>query len=101
MSEWFWYAIAAAILYGLHQIFTKLASQHIGDGVGGFVVELTAALIIALYLVYLKFLVSGNRLSRHAASFIQFSREYVSAQAPSRSSYYSKKAGHFLLSQWF
>ena len=55
MSEWFWYAIAAAILYGLHQVFTKLASQHIGDGVGGFVVELTAALIIALYLVYLKF----------------------------------------------
>ena len=55
MSECFWYAIAAAVLYGLHQVFTKLASQHIGDGVGGFVVELTAALIIALYLVYLKF----------------------------------------------
>ena len=55
MSEWFWYAIAAAVLYGLHQVFTKLASQHIGDGVGGFVVELTAALIIALYLMYLKF----------------------------------------------
>jgi len=71
MSEWFWYAIAAAVLYGLHQVFTKLASQHIGDGVGGFVVELTAALIIALYLVYLKFFVSGNRLSRHVASFIQ------------------------------
>src|SRR4051812_31465722 len=43
------------VLYGLHQVFTKLASQHIGEGVGGFVVELTAALIIALYLVYLKF----------------------------------------------
>lgn len=55
MSEWFWYAIAAAVLYGLHQVFTKLASERIGDGVGGFVVELTAALIIALYLVYLKF----------------------------------------------
>jgi bacterial/archaeal transporter family protein len=55
LSEWFWYAIAAAVLYGLHQVFTKLASQHIGDGVGGFVVEVTAALIIALYLVYLKF----------------------------------------------
>ncbi len=33
MAEWFWYAIAAAILYSLHQVFTKLASQHIGDGV--------------------------------------------------------------------
>jgi bacterial/archaeal transporter family protein len=55
MSEWFWYAIAAAILYGLHQVFTKLASERIGDGVGGFVVEITAALIIAFYLVYLRF----------------------------------------------
>ena len=55
MSEWFWYAIAAAVLYGLHQVFTKLASERIGDGLGGFVVELTASLIIAVYLVYLKF----------------------------------------------
>jgi transporter family protein len=55
MSDWFWYAIAAAVLYGLHQVFTKLASERIGDGVGGFIVELSAALIIALYLVHLKF----------------------------------------------
>jgi bacterial/archaeal transporter family protein len=55
MSEWFWYAIAAAVLYGLHQVFTRLASERIGNGLGGFVVELTAALIIAVYLVYLKF----------------------------------------------
>jgi bacterial/archaeal transporter family protein len=55
MSEWFWYAIAAAVLYGLHQVFTKLASERIGDGLGGFIVEVSAALIIALYLVYLKF----------------------------------------------
>lgn len=43
------------MLYGLHQVFTKLASERIGDGLGGFVVELSAALIIALYLVYLRF----------------------------------------------
>jgi transporter family protein len=55
MSEWFWYAIAAAVLYGLHQVFTKLAAERIGDGLGGFVVEATAALIIAFYLGYLKF----------------------------------------------
>lgn len=55
MSEWFWYAIAAAVLYGLHQVFTKLASERIGEGLGGFIVEISAALIIALYLVYLKF----------------------------------------------
>lgn len=55
MSEWFYYAIAAAMPYGLHQVFTKLASERIGDGIGGFIVEGSAALIIALYLLYLKF----------------------------------------------
>ena len=39
--------------YGLHQVFTKLAAEHIGDGLGGFVVETTAALTIALYLGWL------------------------------------------------
>lgn len=24
MQTWFWYAVGAAVLYGLHQIFTKL-----------------------------------------------------------------------------
>ncbi|HEY2081895.1 MAG TPA: EamA family transporter [Verrucomicrobiae bacterium] len=54
MNNWFWYALAAAILYGVHQIFTKLAAEKIGDGLGGFVVEATAALTILGYLVYLK-----------------------------------------------
>ena len=53
MSNWFWYAIGAAVLYGLHQIFTKLASDRIGDGLGGFVVEATAALSILAYLAFL------------------------------------------------
>jgi bacterial/archaeal transporter family protein len=55
MASWLWFAIAAAVLYGLHQVFTKLAAEHIGDGLGGFVVEATAALTIVLYLGYLKF----------------------------------------------
>ena len=55
MAGWFWYAVVAAILYGAHQIFTKLASDRIGDGLGGFVVETTAAVIILLYLVYLRY----------------------------------------------
>jgi len=53
MQTWFWYAIGAAVLYGLHQVFTKLAADRIGDGLGGFVVEGTAALTIAVYLVLL------------------------------------------------
>jgi transporter family protein len=53
MSDWFWYAIGAAVLYGLHQVFTKMASDKIGDGLGGFVVEGTAALTILVYLLSL------------------------------------------------
>ncbi len=53
MANWFWYAIAAAILYGLHQVFTKLAADGISDSLGGFVVETTAAITIAIYVVIL------------------------------------------------
>lgn len=53
MAPWFWYAVAAAVLYGAHQIFTRLASERIGDGLGGFVVEASAALSILLYLAFL------------------------------------------------
>ncbi len=55
MSSWFWYAVAAALLYGAHQIFTRLAADRIGDGVGGFVVEAVAALAILGYLALLWF----------------------------------------------
>jgi transporter family protein len=50
MTSWFPYAIAAAILYGLHQIFTKLAADRISDGLGSLAVEGTAAVTILLYL---------------------------------------------------
>ena len=55
MSQWFWYAVGAAVLYGLHQVFTKLASSTISDGLGGFVVEGSAALTILIYLGWLWF----------------------------------------------
>jgi bacterial/archaeal transporter family protein len=55
MSGWYFYAVGAAILYGLHQIFTKMASDRISDGLGGFVVEGTAALTILIYLAWLRF----------------------------------------------
>ena len=55
MSTWFWYAVGAAALYGLHQVFTKMAASGISDGLGGFVVEGTAAMTILAYLAFLKF----------------------------------------------
>ena len=53
MADWFWYAVVAAVLYGAHQIFTRMAADHIGEGLGGFVVEATAAVFILCYLVFL------------------------------------------------
>ena len=52
---WFFYAIVAAVLYGLHQVFTKMAAERISDGLGGFVVEGSAALTIMIYLAALRF----------------------------------------------
>src|SRR6266480_3221901 len=53
VAPWFWYAVIAAVLYGAHQIFTRLAAERIGEGLGGFVVEATAALSILVYLAFL------------------------------------------------
>jgi len=53
VAAWFWYAVVAAVLYGAHQIFTRLAADRIGEGLGGFVVEASAALSILIYLLIL------------------------------------------------
>ena len=63
MQSWFFYAVGAAVLYGAHQIFTKMASDRISDGLGGFVVEGSAALTILAYLAYLKFFGQWNQTS--------------------------------------
>ena len=55
MAAWFWYAVVAAVLYGAHQIFTRLAAERIGEGLGGFIVEASAALSIVIYLAILWF----------------------------------------------
>jgi bacterial/archaeal transporter family protein len=71
MNAWFWYAIGAAVLYGLHQVFTKLASDRIGDGLGGFVVEGTAALTILVYLAGLY--LSGQWNQQSSAAGVVYS----------------------------
>lgn len=55
MAAWFWYAVVAAVLYGAHQIFTRMAAERIGEGLGGFTVETSAALSILIYLAVLWF----------------------------------------------
>src|SRR6267378_5408104 len=61
MKSWFFYAVGAAVLYGAHQIFTKLASDRISDGLGGFVVEASAAATILIYLAYLRWFGTWNQ----------------------------------------
>lgn len=53
MADWFPFAVAAAVLYGLHQVCTRLAAERIGEGVGALVVELSAAASILVYLACL------------------------------------------------
>src|SRR3989442_652607 len=63
MNAWFYYALGAAVLYGMHQVFTNLAAEHISDGLGGFVVEATAAATILLYLAALRFAGNWNQIA--------------------------------------
>lgn len=53
MPAWLLFAVLAAILYGFHQVFTKLAAHGISDGLGALVVEGSAALTVLLYLLFL------------------------------------------------
>jgi transporter family protein len=69
VAPWFWYAVIAAVLYGAHQIFTRLAADRIGEGLGGFVVEATAALSILVYLGLLWLASRWNQQSSAAGIF--------------------------------
>jgi bacterial/archaeal transporter family protein len=71
VAPWFWYAVVAAVLYGAHQIFTRLAAERIGEGLGGFVVEASAALSILLYLGILWF--SGRWNQKFSAAGFNYS----------------------------
>ena len=63
VPSWFSYVVWAAVLYGLHQIFTKFAAERSSDGLGVFVVEATAALTILLYLAWLRIGGTWNQTS--------------------------------------
>ena len=111
MAAWFWYAVVAAVLYGAHQIFTRLASERIGDGLGGFVVEASAAAFILLYLAFLwlagrwnqKFsmpgfnysLLTGNlRRRRHDCVFSSLSKRWSAFRRSSHFSGWRRDYGH-------
>ena len=71
MAPWFWYAVLAAVLYGAHQIFTRLAAERIGEGLGGFIVEASAALSILIYLAILWF--AGRSTQKFSGAGLTYS----------------------------
>lgn len=71
MAAWLWYAVVAAMLYGAHQILTRLAAERIGEGFGGFIVEASAALSILIYLGILWF--SGRWNQKFSAAGFNYS----------------------------
>jgi hypothetical protein len=93
MAPWFWYAVVAAVLYGAHQIFTRLASDHIGEGLGGFVVEATEALTILLYLAILWLTSRWDQKFSAVGSIIPRSPGSALGPEQLRSSSCFKKAG--------
>ena len=101
MAPWFWYAVLAAVLYGAHQIFTRLAAERIGEGLGGFIVEASAALSISIYLAILWFAGRSTQKFSEPVSLTRWLPEFASELARSRSFSFFKKAGRFLLFQQF
>ncbi|MBL7101049.1 MAG: hypothetical protein ISS23_03790 [Nanoarchaeota archaeon] len=53
MEFWFLAALIAALAYGLHNIFTKIAAGHISDSLGAFLLEITATVCILFYMFFL------------------------------------------------
>src|SRR5579864_9740546 len=95
VTGWFWYEVAAAVLYGAHQIFTRLAAERIGDGLGGFVVEASAALSILLYLAVLWFGGRWNQKFTGAGAITRCLLEFASARQRSRSFCFFNAVGRF------
>ena len=46
------YAVLTALFYGIFDIFVKLTAGKIHDGLGGFVINLVATVVLALFLLY-------------------------------------------------
>ena len=50
--SWLNLAFLTLLFYGVFDLFVKLASGKIHDGLGGFVINLVATMVLALFLLY-------------------------------------------------
>ena len=101
VAAWFWYAVLAAVLYGAHQIFTRLAAERIGEGLGGFIVEASAALSILIYLAILWF--AGRSTQKFSGAGFTYSLVTGICVGAGTIAFFLlfQKAGRFLLFQQF
>jgi transporter family protein len=74
-------------------IFTKLASDRISDGLGGFVIEAVAALTILLCLMYLRFSGRWNQTATMPGINYSILTGVSSASARYSSSFFFQKGG--------
>jgi len=93
MPAWFFLRSLGSRTHGLHQIFTKLAADKIGDGLGGFVVEATAAMTILLYLAWLRFGGTWNQTSSAPGVFYSGAHRDLCRRGTIMFSSSSRKAG--------
>lgn len=71
MPVWLIGSILAALFYGLHNIFTKLAAGKLPDSLGALFLETTAAVCIMAFYIYLN--LTGKKLSQPSSEGIIFS----------------------------
>lgn len=55
METWKSIAVLTALLYGMYNVFTKLAAGNISDSFGAFLLEIVAALLILGFIFFLRF----------------------------------------------
>ncbi len=71
MPAWLVASILAAIFYGLHNIFTKLAAGKLSDSLGALLLESTAVICILAFYIYLS--ITGKKLTDATLQGITFS----------------------------
>jgi len=69
--NWLTYGVLALFFYGLFDFSLKLAAGKINEGVSGFIINIVAALVVLIYVIYSK--MNGENIFVYKTSGIWFS----------------------------
>jgi len=101
MAPWFWYAVVAAVLYGAHQIFTRMAADHIGEGLADSLSKRRPLWSILVYLAFLWLASRWNQQSSVQGISIPFSLASALARHNCVLSTFSKRRSTLVCFQLF